>query len=73
MSHSPLFVVFVAAVFAPDVCLLPAQVLVPQAAAVVRRTGPDRQTTQTRHSPKNQLQRRTTAGFTARKHVYCGG
>lgn len=60
-------------VFVPDVCLLPAQILVPQAAAVLRHSGPDRQTPQTRHKPKNQLQRRTTISFILEQHVYCGG
>lgn len=36
--------------------MLPAEVLVPQA-AVLRRSGPDQHASQARQNPKNQLQR----------------
>lgn len=38
----------------PEVCVLPAEVLVPQA-AVLRRSGPDQHASQARQNPKNQL------------------
>lgn len=41
--------------WAGGVCVLPAEVLVPQA-AVLRRSGPDQHASQERQNPKNQLQ-----------------
>lgn len=61
--------------------MLPAEVLVPQAAAaggaagpgVLPCSGPDQQTSQTDHEPEARLQRRTAVRFIPKQHVCCGG
>lgn len=44
------------------VCVLPAEVLVPQA-AVLRRSGPDQHASQARQNPEKQLQRPAAIRF----------
>lgn len=46
----------------PEACVLPAEVLVPQA-AVLRRSGPDQHASQERQNPKNRLQKPAAIRF----------
>lgn len=55
--------------FLEEVCLLPAEVLVPQAAADLFCSGPNQETSQTDAQPQNQPQRLALSRFIPEKHV----